>query len=76
MSAHAAEGVIPTGPGRRSRTDDQVVLAGFQFDFAFETVLFHEHFRDAYATRVANPYQSSFHGKPPIIAFSRANPER
>ena len=76
MSAHAAEGVIPTGPGRRSRTDDQVVLAGFQFDFVFEPVPFQQNFGNAYAARVANPYQSSFHRKPPLIAFSRASPER
>ena len=66
MFAHLAEGVIPSTPGLCGRTNDQVVVAGFQFDFVVEPVLFQEDFRYAYATRVANPNQSSFHGKPPF----------
>ena len=56
--AHLAEGVIPSTPGLCGRTNDQVVVAGFQFDFVVEPVLFQEDFRYAYATRVANPNQS------------------
>lgn len=63
---HFAESIIPSVPGQCNRTNDQVVVAGFQFDFVVEPVLLQENLRYADATRVANPYQRSFHGKRPL----------
>ena len=39
MFVHVAKGVIPTAPGVESRTDNQVVVAEFEFDRVLELTL-------------------------------------